>query len=177
MDLKIVIPESQDNIIEDLLPSDPDRSNSSSIDNQNRIEGLWTKRLQTQLRDWGDTVADNAKGHNSGAKRNKIKARVFGIPGPLATLFIGFIQPYIAGYDLLFAILLAIAACWSGINVACDFSGTRQKHHDAESKYGKLKLKIEGILACPKSNRQAVDNVMLETRLTMSQIAGEAPDL
>lgn len=160
----------------DKIESDEMKRSDSSNDNAIRIEPLWSGRLQTQLEKWGKRAADKSVLHSLAAKKNKIRFRIFGITASLLTLIVGIITPYLEK-DIIYAIVLALAACLSAINVACNFGELAQRHLAAEDEYSKLIMKMEYILACSKTDRAPADVTMTEIRFTMAEIAAAAPDI
>lgn len=155
-----------------------ERSDSSSIDTAQRVEQVWTSRIQHQLEAWGVEIKAAAKKHNKAGKITKMKYRGLAIPAAIIPLSLSIVTQYVDDkFMIIVSIFLCLASILSTVNAMMDFGGLYQRHYLTEYLYNELHHKIEYILSQPKKDREASDVVMTEIRMILSNIEKSAPDV
>lgn len=158
-----------------------EKSESESEDNKNRIEMLWTNKIESLFRHWAAECKDNAILHNKTAKKKKCLYRTFGIPSIIIPLCMAsFTQLYSDDhyYSLYVnSIGYLITGTLSGINTFLNYASQYEKHYYSEIRYQELYTDIQSILIKPKKDRQPADVLLEKIKLRFEHINEYAPDI
>ena len=156
-------------------------STSQSTDNLNRVEMLWSNKIEYLFEDWATQSKEFASLHNKAAKHKKCLYRSFGIPAVVIPILMASInQVYEKHTDI--AILTnsfgyLLVGTLSGINTFINYASQYQKHYYSEIRYKELYIDIRSLLIKPKKDRPPADVSIVKYKLKFEHINEFSPDL
>lgn len=155
--------------------------NSKSHDNTQRIEMLWTNRIEYLFEDWAAQSKEFAKQHNILAKHKKCLYRSFGIPAmiiPLAMASLNQIYEDNTEISIITnSICYLLTGTLSGVNTFFNFASQYEQHYYSEIRYKELYIDIQGLLIKPKKDRPPADVSIERYKLKFEHINENSPDI
>ena len=154
---------------------------SKSKDSPNRIELLWSNKIEYLFEDWATQSKEFADLHNKAAKRKKCLYRSFGIPAVVIPILMASInQVYEKHTDI--AIITnsmgyLLVGTLTGINTFINYASQYQKHYYSEIRYKELYIDIRSLLIKPKKDRPPADVSIVKYKLKFEHINEFSPDL
>jgi len=165
----------------DTIYEKPEHSISSSQDNLDREEMLWTSKIEQIFNHWALECKELGKLHNSYGRKHKCLYHMFGIPSVVIPVVMASVNQ-ILGDDNDVSIILnsigyLLTGTFTGITTFLNFSSKSEKHYYTEIRYNELYTDIQSLLIKPKRNRIAADIALEQYKLRFEHINEYAPDI
>lgn len=159
-----------------------DMDESSSKDVSNRVEMLWSSKIESLFRFWAEECKENSEKHRKASRKNKILYHAFGIPSIIVPIFMSSVNQFYEKQSTEVAIIVNsigyfLTGMLTGINTFVNYSSLYERHNNSEYRYNELYTDIQSVLIKPKRDRIPAD-VCLETfKLKFEHIKEFAPDI
>lgn len=154
---------------------------SSSKDNHDREEMIWTTKIECIFNHWALECKELSKKHNKQGRRHKCLYHSFGIPSVVIPVFMASINQLLGDQHEVSIIVNSIGflltGTITGIMTFLNFSSKYEKHFYTEIRYNELYTDIQSLLIKPKRNRIAADVALEQYKLRFEHINEYAPDL
>jgi hypothetical protein len=150
---------------------------SSSLDDPDREELLWSNRQNVLLKKWLGDIDNKVMYHKKKGVKMKNLFHSFGIPSVLLPIVLASLSSaFIASHPVVLPSLLMGSGCAGGISQLFNFGKNAQLNEEYSSKYRELGLEITAILAIPKRNRPACDVFLERVKQRFIALENSAPN-
>ena len=166
----------QDEVVINLHQEEND-SSTSSLDDADRHELLWTSKLEVRIKKWGDHCRAQSVGHGKKARNKKKLYQAVMVPSIIIPLVMTGIGDVLREHPHVNSAMMITVSVITGLNGFLGLSKASQNHFCHEGLYADLVLYIDGVLAKPKKGRIAADVMLERIRLSISKLDLSAPPL
>ena len=136
-------------------------TSSTSIDDLERVEMLWTSRQENLLKAWMTTINDlSDKCIKKGGTLKRLY-HICGIPASITPIILGGLSSTIlTTYPLVMSVLLIVSGCMAGVSGFMDYGRKSQQNYDYASRLVELSIEVDTILHKSKRGREPCDVIL-----------------
>lgn len=135
-----------------------DFSDSTSSDTQNRVEMLWSKRIEKIIYIWNEKCLKNAIQNEKIARRNKSIFYLINIPSAVMVFIMSTLPSnLLENNSTIFSIILVFVGILSTVNAFLNPGESSAQHYGFSSSYNELSVEIMSEMSKPRGHRQDAD--------------------